>query len=56
MINEQCPRCKGEGKIIGRKCETCGGGKLVSGSEEFEIKIEPGTRNYDAIKFINMGE
>ena len=56
MINEVCPRCGGEGKIIGRKCNTCKGGKIMSGSEDFKVKIKPGTSNYDVLKYTNMGE
>ena len=39
MVNEVCPRCGGEGKIIGRKCNTCDGDKIVRGAEEFTLKI-----------------
>lgn len=28
----------------------------MSGSESFSVSIEPGTRNYEVLKFVNMGE
>ena len=56
MVSETCPRCHGEGKIIGRKCSTCSGKKIVSGFEDFGVVIEPGTFHYETIKFINMGD
>ena len=28
----------------------------MANSEEFTVKIEPGTSNYDVLKYINMGE
>ena len=32
MMQQECPRCKGEGKIVGRKCNTCDGNKIMAGS------------------------
>ena len=42
MMTETCPRCSGKGKIIGRKCTTCDGSRIISGSEDFNVTIAPG--------------
>lgn len=56
MITEACPRCAGKGKIIGRKCNTCDGSRIISGSQEFKMKILPGMFHGDIIKYTNMGD
>lgn len=43
MMTETCHRCGGKGKIIGRKCSTCHGNRIVSGNEDFKVSIPAGT-------------
>lgn len=56
MISETCHRCGGKGKIVGRKCTTCSGNRIVSGQEDFSVKIAPGVFNGSILKFTNMGD
>lgn len=56
MMAETCPRCAGKGKIIGRKCTTCDGNRIISGSEDFKILITPGMFDGEIIKYTNMGD
>ena len=56
MVQEVCPRCQGEGNIVGRKCSVCNGDKIIPNSEDFKVTIEPGSSNYDILKYPNMGE
>lgn len=56
MMTEPCGRCAGRGKIIGRKCGVCGGERIVTGAEEFNVTIVPGVFHGEAIKYTNMGD
>lgn len=32
MMTKPCPRCSGKGKIVGRKCSTCNGNRIIPGN------------------------
>lgn len=49
MINvSTCPRCRGQGTLIGEPCPECRGEGLIRGEETVEVTIPPGvsTGNY----------
>lgn len=44
-IQTNCPACKGEGKIVREKCETCRGGKVKTVRVKLDVKIPAGVDN-----------
>lgn len=56
QIQQQCPTCKGSGKIIAKdaQCVNCNGEQLVEEKKKIEIHIEPGTRENE--KYVLEGE
>lgn len=56
MMSQPCGRCGGKGKIVGRKCSVCSGNRIISGDEDFKVKILPGTFHGEVLKYTNMGD
>lgn len=50
-----CPKCHGAGKIIHKKCPTCGGAKYLEKEIEIEFDIQPGIKNGETLVFENKG-
>lgn len=42
-MEQECPRCHGNGKIIVSKCPVCSGKKMVRGSTKISVDVEAGT-------------
>ena len=53
-VHEECPVCKGKGKIVKRECDHCKGKKVVAGVEELTVDIEKGMNNGETITFAGM--
>lgn len=51
-----CSDCNGTGKKPEKYCSRCGGGGIVSGTEEFKIKIPAGMENNGVLKMTGKGE
>jgi molecular chaperone DnaJ len=50
-----CPRCKGEGKIITKKCKTCQGEKVLPESKKIKVSIPPGIEDGVHLKVQGAG-
>ncbi|WP_033160106.1 DnaJ domain-containing protein [Mycoplasmoides alvi] len=50
-----CNNCKGQGKIITKKCSNCNGNKVIGETINRKIQIEPGTYDQDVIVIKNEG-
>jgi molecular chaperone DnaJ len=55
-IQQTCPRCRGEGRIIGDPCTKCGGAGRVEESRTLSVKVPPGVDNGDRIRLSGEGE
>jgi molecular chaperone DnaJ len=51
-----CPRCHGEGMIVGDPCADCQGEGRVAGGETLEVNIPPGVSTGDYIPLRGKGE
>jgi molecular chaperone DnaJ len=51
-----CPVCKGEGKVIREKCQTCTGGGKVKKKRKLSVKIPAGIYDGDRLRVRNEGE
>ncbi len=45
QFQQQCPKCKGKGKMIKKNCHVCQARKIVKGLEELTLYIEKGMPN-----------
>jgi hypothetical protein len=47
----RCNKCKSTGKVVGAKCNTCGGHKVIHGTDDLTIEVEPGMDDGHEIVF-----
>lgn len=55
-IQQSCPRCRGQGKIVTDPCRGCGGRGRVEKKKTLSVKIPPGVDNGDRIRLAGEGE
>ncbi|MEC9375066.1 MAG: molecular chaperone DnaJ [Pseudomonadota bacterium] len=55
-VQQTCPACKGEGRIIQNPCTDCGGQGRVQQSRTLAVKVPPGVDNGDRIRLSGEGE
>lgn len=55
-IQQTCPRCRGEGKVISEPCPTCRGQGRVEEQKTLSVKIPPGVDSGDRIRLAGQGE
>ncbi|MGO8947873.1 MAG: DnaJ C-terminal domain-containing protein [Ktedonobacterales bacterium] len=53
---EQCPSCKGTGKIGSRPCATCGGSGTVTKVRKLEVRIAAGVENGSRVRVAGEGQ
>jgi molecular chaperone DnaJ len=57
MVNiTACPRCNGEGRIIGTPCHNCGGDGRVRQERKLEVKVPAGIDSGQRIAIEGQGE
>ena len=55
-LQQTCPRCRGQGRIITDPCRSCGGGGRVEKSKTLSVKVPAGVDNGDRIRLTGEGE
>ena len=55
-VQQACPTCKGEGKIIKDPCGNCGGQGRVQNTKTLSVKIPAGVDTGDRIRLAGEGE
>lgn len=55
-IQQTCPSCHGEGKLITDPCSSCHGQGRVRESKKLTVKIPPGVDNGDRVRLSGEGE
>ena len=55
-VQQTCPRCRGNGKMIKDPCKSCGGEGLVQESKTLSVKVPAGVDNGDRIRLAGEGE
>lgn len=55
-IQQTCPNCQGEGKVISDPCSACHGQGRVRDRKTLSVKIPAGIDNGDRIRLTNEGE
>lgn len=55
-IQQTCPSCHGEGKVISDPCSDCHGQGRVRESKKLTVKIPPGVDNGDRVRLTGEGE
>lgn len=55
-IQQACPRCRGQGKIITDPCEKCGGQGRIQDQKTLSVKVPPGVDTGDRIRLAGQGE
>jgi molecular chaperone DnaJ len=55
-IQQTCPRCHGNGKMISSPCKPCNGSGKVKQHKTLAVKIPPGVDNDDRIRLSGEGE
>lgn len=55
-IQQTCPRCRGQGKVIKDPCGTCRGQGRVEEKKTLSVKIPPGVDTGDRIRLAGQGE
>lgn len=55
-IQQTCPSCHGEGKIITSPCGSCGGAGRVRDSKTLKVKVPAGVDDGDRIRLSGEGE
>ena len=55
-IQQACPTCHGEGKVISEPCSSCHGQGRVRESKTLTVKIPPGVDNGDRVRLSGEGE
>ncbi len=55
-IQQPCPRCHGNGKMISSPCKPCSGSGRIKQHKTLSVKIPPGVDNDDRIRLSGEGE
>ena len=55
-LQQTCPRCHGNGKMISDPCNTCKGEGRVQKNKTLSVKVPPGVDNGDRIRLSGEGE
>ncbi|MGI9229777.1 MAG: molecular chaperone DnaJ [Gammaproteobacteria bacterium] len=55
-VQQTCPQCRGNGKIINNPCDTCNGQGRVRDSKTISVKVPPGVDSGDRIRLTGEGE
>ncbi len=55
-IQQTCPQCRGNGKIISDPCTTCHGNGRVRENKTISVKVPPGVDTGDRIRLTGEGE
>ena len=55
-VQQTCPKCRGQGKIISDPCRSCQGQGRVRDSKTISVKIPPGVDTGDRIRLSGEGE
>lgn len=55
-IQQTCPRCRGQGKVISDPCTRCHGQGRVQDSKTLSVKVPPGVDSGDRIRLAGQGE
>ncbi|MCK5717478.1 MAG: molecular chaperone DnaJ [Thiomargarita sp.] len=55
-VQQTCPVCKGEGKIIVDRCPTCRGAGRIQEQKTLSVKVPAGVDNGDRIRLSGEGE
>ncbi|MFA6970373.1 MAG: molecular chaperone DnaJ [Gallionella sp.] len=55
-IQQPCPRCHGNGKMISSPCKPCNGSGRIKKHKTLAVKIPPGVDNDDRIRLSGEGE
>ncbi|MHA1917921.1 MAG: molecular chaperone DnaJ [Candidatus Ranarchaeia archaeon] len=56
VTETECPKCRGEGKIIKKPCETCNGKGTTRKIQKIQIDVPPGVDTGNYRKIPNAGE
>jgi molecular chaperone DnaJ len=55
-LSQPCPRCHGNGTVIEKPCQTCGGAGRVRETRRYQVKIRPGVTDGTRIRLAGKGE
>ncbi len=55
-IQQTCPRCRGQGKVISDPCIRCGGQGREQEQKTLSVKVPPGVDTGDRIRLAGQGE
>ncbi|EDM48350.1 molecular chaperone DnaJ [Marinobacter algicola] len=55
-VQQACPTCRGEGKIIKNPCKSCHGAGRVQEEKTLSVKVPPGVDTGDRIRLSGEGE
>ena len=55
-VQQTCPKCRGQGKIISDPCRACQGQGRIRDSKTISVKIPPGVDSGDRIRLSGEGE
>jgi molecular chaperone DnaJ len=55
-IQQTCPRCRGQGKVIADPCPRCGGQGREQQQKTLSVKVPPGVDTGDRIRLAGQGE
>lgn len=55
-IQQTCPRCRGQGKVISDPCTRCGGQGREQETKTLSVKVPPGVDSGDRIRLAGQGE
>ncbi|MFT7218519.1 MAG: molecular chaperone DnaJ [Candidatus Azotimanducaceae bacterium] len=55
-IQQTCPRCRGQGKVISDPCEKCRGQGRTQEQKTLSVKVPPGVDSGDRIRLAGQGE
>ena len=55
-VQQTCPQCRGQGKIIKDPCSTCNGKGRIRDNKTISVKVPPGVDTGDRIRLSGEGE
>lgn len=55
QVNQTCPYCKGQGRVVKNPCKTCGGKGTVKKQKKLEVNIPAGIDNGERIQLRGQG-